>query len=136
MTASNVETRMRALRFMFRKLERIEVANLDFMPFFPLVGPVGHSVSRADTFLAMAHRAETVEADPSLWRTAQKSPSAFPFFSGPAQSPGISSTCSLERCWLSALTMDRSSRQRTRSSTAHQFCTPARLRGLNGEPCR
>src|SRR5580765_332847 len=30
----------------------------------------------------------------------------------------------------------RSSRQRTRSSTAHRFCTTARLRGLNGEPCR
>jgi hypothetical protein len=29
----------------------------------------------------------------------------------------------------------RSSRQPTRSSTAHQFCTTARLRGLNGEPC-
>jgi hypothetical protein len=45
----------------------------------------------------------------------------FSFVSGPAQSPGISSPCSLERCWLSAVTMDRSSRQRTRSSTAHRF---------------
>ena len=34
---------MRPLRFMYRKLERIEVANLDFIPFFSLVGPVGHS---------------------------------------------------------------------------------------------
>src|SRR4029077_5497707 len=34
------------------------------------------------------------------------------------------------------LTVNKSSRQRTRSSTAHQFCTLARLRGLNGEPCR
>src|SRR5580692_4353430 len=33
-TASNVETRMRPPRFMDRKLQRIEVANLDFIRFF------------------------------------------------------------------------------------------------------
>src|SRR5260370_30820354 len=32
--------------------------------------------------------------------------------------------------------VNKSSRQRTRSSTAHQFCTLARLRGLNGGPWR
>src|SRR5208282_2408999 len=31
----------------------------------------------------------------------------FSFFSGPPQSPGISSPCSLERCWLSAVNIDR-----------------------------
>src|SRR5258705_14004274 len=61
---------------------------------------------------------------------------SLPFFSGPAQPSGGCSPCSLERCWLSAVTVNKSSRQRTRSSTAHQFCTLARLRGLNGEPCR
>ena len=35
---------MRSPRFMRRKLERIEVANLDFIRSSPLVGPVGHSV--------------------------------------------------------------------------------------------
>src|SRR5439155_3035026 len=33
-TASNVETRMRLPRFMYRKLQRIEFANLDFIRFF------------------------------------------------------------------------------------------------------
>src|SRR5438445_8183483 len=60
----------------------------------------------------------------------------FTFLSSPAQPSGGCSPCSLERCWLSAVTVNESSRQRTRSSTAHQFCTLARLRGLNGEPCR
>jgi len=31
----------------------------------------------------------------------------FSFLSGPEQSPCISSPCSLERCWLSAVTIDR-----------------------------
>src|SRR5215469_1549536 len=35
----------------------------------------------------------------------------FTFFSGPAQSPGVSSPCSQKRCWLSALTIHGSSRQ-------------------------
>src|SRR5216684_6185928 len=78
-TATNVETRMRSPRFMRRKLERIEVANLDFIRFFSSCRPCRpHRHPKANTFLAMPHRAETVEADPSLWRTAQKSPSAFP----------------------------------------------------------
>src|SRR5689334_640904 len=60
----------------------------------------------------------------------------FHFLQRSVQPPGVSSPCSLERCWLSDVTINKSSRQRTRSSTAHQFCTPARPRGLNGEPCR
>src|SRR5436190_21642331 len=62
--------------------------------------------------------------------------SDFTFFRGPAQSPRRKFALFSRACWLLAVTINRSSRQRTRSSTAHQFCTLAKPRGLNGEPCR
>ena len=58
-TASNVETGMRPLRFMDRKVERIEVANLDFIRFFSIrffssCGPCRpQRHPKANTFLAM-----------------------------------------------------------------------------------
>src|SRR6202035_4774739 len=53
-TAPNVETRMRLPRFMYRELERIEVANLDFIRFFSCCRPCRpQRHPNANTFLAM-----------------------------------------------------------------------------------
>jgi len=63
---------------MYRKLERIEVANLDFIRFFSSLYALSATASsNANTFLAMPHRAETVETILPLADGA-KSPSAFP----------------------------------------------------------
>ena len=44
------------LRFMYRKLRRIEVANLDFIRFFSSCRPVGHSVIRRPATANLANR--------------------------------------------------------------------------------
>jgi len=69
---------------MYRKLERIEVANLDFIRFFSSCTPCRpQRHPNANTFLAM-HIVQRLLRQSFLWRTAQKSTFRFPFFSGPA----------------------------------------------------
>src|SRR5260370_32975986 len=64
-TASNVQTRMRPPRFMYRKLERIEVANLDFIRLLSSCTPCRRQRDpNANTFLALPHRAKTVQTNP------------------------------------------------------------------------
>jgi hypothetical protein len=53
-TASNVETRMRPPKFMNRKLQRVELANLDFIRFFSSCKPCRpQRHPNANAFLAM-----------------------------------------------------------------------------------
>ena len=119
---------------MCRKLQRIEVANLDFIRFFSSCRPCRpqrhptpirswrcHIVQRPlRQILPSGGRRRNHHQLFLLQRSGAITRHRLALFSGA----------------LLAVSCDyRSSRQRTRSSTAHQFCTTASVRRLNGEPC-